>query len=59
MTKSELILRIGKLNPYLHQRDAERIVTTIAIQSRPSLLLTSLSTPASPSSSAISALAPR
>jgi integration host factor subunit beta len=28
-TKSELILRIGELNPHLHHRDAERIVTTI------------------------------
>jgi integration host factor subunit beta len=29
MTKSELILRIGKLNPHLRQRDAERIVTAV------------------------------
>src|SRR5215471_7089165 len=29
MTKSELILRIGELNPHLHQRDVERIVTAI------------------------------
>jgi integration host factor subunit beta len=29
MTKSELILRIGELNPHLYQRDVERIVSTI------------------------------
>jgi integration host factor subunit beta len=29
MTKSELILRIGALNPHLYHRDVERIVTTI------------------------------
>jgi integration host factor subunit beta len=29
MTKSELILRIGKLNPHFNQRDVERIVATI------------------------------
>ena len=29
MTKSELILRIGRLSPHLHYRDAERIVATI------------------------------
>jgi integration host factor subunit beta len=29
MTKSELILRIGAINPHLHHRDAERIVATI------------------------------
>ena len=29
MTKSELILRIGELNPHLYHRDVERIVTTI------------------------------
>ena len=29
MTKSELILRIGKTSPHLHQRDVERIVATI------------------------------
>jgi integration host factor subunit beta len=29
MTKSELILRIGRLSPHLHHRDAERIVATI------------------------------
>jgi len=29
MTKSELIPRIGGLNPHLHHRDAERIVATI------------------------------
>ena len=29
MTKSELILRIGKLNPHLYYRDAERVVVTI------------------------------
>jgi integration host factor subunit beta len=29
MTKSELILRIGELNPDLHQRDVERMVTAI------------------------------
>jgi integration host factor subunit beta len=29
MTKSDLILQIGKLNPHLHRRDAERIVTII------------------------------
>ena len=29
MTKSELILRIGQLNPHLYQRDVERIVATI------------------------------
>jgi hypothetical protein len=29
MTKSELILRIGQLNPHLYQRDVERIVSTI------------------------------
>ena len=29
MTKSELIVRLAELNPYLYQRDVERIVTTI------------------------------
>ncbi|WP_119460881.1 integration host factor subunit beta [Rhodospirillaceae bacterium SYSU D60014] len=29
MTKSELIMRIGELNPHLFHRDVERIVTTI------------------------------
>ena len=29
MTKSELILRLAKLNPHLFQRDVERIVSTI------------------------------
>ena len=29
MTKSELILRIGEINPHLYHRDVERIVTTI------------------------------
>ncbi len=29
MTKSELIVRIGELNPHLYQRDVERIVSTI------------------------------
>ena len=29
MTKSELILKIGELNPHLYQRDVERIVSTI------------------------------
>ena len=29
MTKSELILRIGALNPHLYHRDVERIVTTV------------------------------
>ncbi|HZF33817.1 MAG TPA: integration host factor subunit beta [Candidatus Angelobacter sp.] len=29
MTKSELILRIGELNPHLYHRDVERIVSTI------------------------------
>jgi integration host factor subunit beta len=29
MTKSELILRIGELNPHLYYRDVERIVATI------------------------------
>jgi integration host factor subunit beta len=29
MTKSELILRIGKFSPHLHHRDVERIVATI------------------------------
>jgi integration host factor subunit beta len=29
MTKSELILRIGTLNPHLHHRDVERIVGAI------------------------------
>ena len=29
MTKSELISRIGELNPHLYQRDVERIVSTI------------------------------
>ena len=29
MTKSELILRIGELNPHLYQGDVERIVATI------------------------------
>ena len=29
MTKSELTLRIGKLNPHLHHRDIERIVAAI------------------------------
>ena len=29
MTKSELILRIGQLNPHLYHRDVERIVTAI------------------------------
>ena len=29
MTKSELILRIGELNPHLYHRDVERIVGTI------------------------------
>jgi len=29
MTKSELILRIGELNPHLYHRDVERIVTAI------------------------------
>ena len=29
MTKSELILRIGELNPHLYHRDVERIVATI------------------------------
>src|SRR5271156_7037946 len=29
MTKSELILKIGELNPHLYQRDVERIVATI------------------------------
>jgi len=29
MTKSELILRLGELNPHLSQRDIERIVGTI------------------------------
>ena len=29
MTKSELILRIGELNPHLYHRDVERIVVTI------------------------------
>jgi integration host factor subunit beta len=29
MTKSELILRIGELNPHLHHREVERIVATI------------------------------
>jgi len=29
MTKSELILRIGKLNPHFDHRDVERIVATI------------------------------
>ena len=29
MTKSELILRIGGLNPHLHHREVERIVAAI------------------------------
>src|SRR3954453_5830446 len=29
MTKSELILKIGEMNPHLYQRDVERIVSTI------------------------------
>jgi hypothetical protein len=29
MTKSELILQIGKLSPHLHQYDVERIITAI------------------------------
>ncbi len=29
MTKSELILRIGELNPHLYHRDVERIVSTM------------------------------
>lgn len=29
MTKSQLIQRIAELNPHLHQRDVERIVSTI------------------------------
>jgi integration host factor subunit beta len=29
MTKSELILKIGELNPHLYHRDVERIVVTI------------------------------
>ncbi|MBL8707575.1 MAG: integration host factor subunit beta [Rhodospirillaceae bacterium] len=29
MTKSELILRIGEMNPHLYHRDVERIVTAI------------------------------
>ena len=29
MTKSELILRIGKISPHLHHREVERIVATI------------------------------
>ena len=29
MTKSELILRIGELNPHVYHRDVERIVSTI------------------------------
>ena len=29
MTKSELILKIGEMNPHLYHRDVERIVTTI------------------------------
>ena len=29
MTKSELVLRIGELNPHLYHRDVERIVATI------------------------------
>jgi integration host factor subunit beta len=29
MTKSELIVRIGELNPHLYHRDVERIVGTI------------------------------
>jgi integration host factor subunit beta len=29
MTKSELILRIGEINPHLYHRDVERIVVTI------------------------------
>ena len=29
MTKSELILKIGELNPHLYHRDVERIVATI------------------------------
>jgi integration host factor subunit beta len=29
MTKSELILRIGEMNPHLYHRDVERIVSTI------------------------------
>ena len=29
MTKSELILKIGELNPHLYHRDVERIVSTI------------------------------
>jgi integration host factor subunit beta len=29
MTKSELILKIGQLNPHLYHRDVERIVTAI------------------------------
>jgi integration host factor subunit beta len=29
MTKSELMLRSGELNPHLHHRDVERIVATI------------------------------
>ena len=29
MTKSELIARIGQLNPHLYHRDVERIVSTI------------------------------
>jgi integration host factor subunit beta len=29
MTKSELILRIGEVNPHLYHRDVERIVATI------------------------------
>ena len=29
MTKSELILRIGELNPHLYHRDVERVVSTV------------------------------
>ena len=29
MTKSELILKIGQMNPHLYHRDVERIVTAI------------------------------
>jgi integration host factor subunit beta len=29
MTKSELTLRIGEMNPHLYHRDVERIVSTI------------------------------
>ena len=29
LTKSELILRIGEINPHLYHRDVERIVVTI------------------------------